>query len=159
MLWLAAHGWTATGIDISATAIDRARASARDAGLEEDRARFVVGDLSRLPGFEHYDLVTASFLHSPVALPRIDILRAAAGRVAPGGHLLVTSHAAPPPWSAHAHHTRFLTPDEEIAQLALDPNAWQTLLAETRRRDTVGPDGTPAILEDAIVLLRHSRST
>ncbi len=104
VLWLAAHGWRATGIDISVTAIGRARAAAADAGADAASARFVAGDLAALDVDETFDLVTASFLHSPVDLPREEILRAAAERVAPGGHLLITSHAAPPPGSPGAGH-------------------------------------------------------
>src|SRR5690606_11619021 len=112
VVWLAQHGWDATGVDVSATAVRRATEAATAAGL--DRARFVVGDLSVVPA-DGYDLVTASFLHSPAGMPREEILRRAAARVAPGGHLLITAHAGFPPGSpaAHGHeHHRFPTPEE-----------------------------------------------
>ncbi|MGO1507643.1 MAG: class I SAM-dependent methyltransferase [Microbacterium sp.] len=154
VVWLAEHGWDATGIDISPTAIARATAAAEAAGLT--RARFLVADLSTVPEGA-YDLVTASFLHSPVELPRQEILRQAAARVAPGGHLLITSHAGFPPWSnvPDGHEHRFLTPQEELEELALDPALWDVVLAETRPRDATGPDGETATLDDAIVLIRR----
>jgi hypothetical protein len=104
-----------------------------------------------------YDLVTASFLHSPVTLPRTDVLCHAAELVAPGGHLLIISHAAAPPWARlkAEHEHRFLTPEEEIDALRLD-DAWSTVVAETRTRPAVGPDGAQMVLDDTVVLLRRS---
>jgi len=155
VLWLAEQGWSATGIDISSTAIRRADEAARAAN--QPRARFLAGDLAELDAGERYDLVTASFLHSPVELPRAEILRRAAERVAPGGHLLITSHADYPPWAdaRHGHTHRFLRPAEEIEALDLDAESWEIVLAEIRARETVGPDGRPAALDDAVVLLRR----
>lgn len=43
----------------------------------------------------------AEFLHSPVELARHEILRRAADAVAPGGTLVVVSHAEFPPWAQH----------------------------------------------------------
>ncbi|MGB4777927.1 FAD-dependent oxidoreductase [Microbacterium sp.] len=156
VVWLARHGWNATGIDISPTAIARATAAAETTGTAPGRARFLAADLAALPDGE-YDLVSASFLHSPVALARDGILRRASALVAPGGHLLITSHAALPPWAdASAHHQhRFLSPAEELAQLELDPQRWDVLHAETRTRETSGPDGVPATLDDVVVLVRR----
>lgn len=171
VVWLARHGWDATGIDISPTAIRRATEAARAAGVDAGRIRFVAADLATLPEGT-YDLVTASFLHSPVELPREAILRRAAERVAPGGHLLITSHAAPPPWAraheADAHRAdahrcdddpgdghRFLGPDEQLRQLALDGEAWDVVVAETRAREATEPDGQTATLEDVVILARR----
>ncbi len=157
VLWLAERGWQATGIDISPTAIRRATSAAADAGLA-DRARFRAADLETMPE-EVYDLVTASFLHSPVALPREDILRRAAERVAPGGHLLITSHASAPwadaPAGHEGHEHRFPGPEEQLAELALAPDAWEVLIAETRSREAVSHDGEPATLDDVVVLIRR----
>lgn len=156
VIWLAEHGWEATGIDISPTAIARAAAAAEAAGLGTDRARFLAADLTETPEGT-FDLVTASFLHSPVAIPRQQILRQAAARVAPGGRLLITSHADFPPWAAvsDGHEHQFLSPQEELDHLALDPDEWEVILAETRPRTTTSPDGARATLDDAIVLVRR----
>jgi hypothetical protein len=104
-----------------------------------------------------YDLVTASFFHSPVALERTAVLRRAAERVAPGGHLLITSHAGVPFWvhSAEGQEHRFLTPEEEIEELALDDNEWSVMISETRTRQVTGPDGQEGTLDDGVVLLRR----
>ncbi|WP_091707210.1 bifunctional 2-polyprenyl-6-hydroxyphenol methylase/3-demethylubiquinol 3-O-methyltransferase UbiG [Microbacterium sp. cf046] len=161
-IWLAQQGWKATGVDISATAVARARAAASDLGLDESRARFVAADLSTWQSEDAYDLVTASFLQSPVALSRPEILRSVADRIAQGGHLLVISHAAAPPWSRHHHEGGhggggFPTPAEELAGLDFDDTEWATVIAEVRSREAVGPDGHEAALDDSVVLLRRMR--
>ena len=161
VIWLAQHGWRATGLDVSTVAIGRAARAAADAGIDPASARFHVQDLSTWHPDETYDLVCASFFHSPVDFPRTDVLRAAAAAVVPGGHLLVISHAAFPPWSdaqAHADHAdhRLLSPDEERAELDLDPSEWTTVIAETRQRDATGPDGQQAVLDDGVLLMRRT---
>lgn len=80
VLWLVEQGWQAHGLDISSTAVGRARAEADARGLEG--ASFTVTDLSTWqPEPESVDLVTASFFQSNVALDRTAILRAAASAV------------------------------------------------------------------------------
>ncbi|MGI8394487.1 class I SAM-dependent methyltransferase [Leucobacter sp. W1038] len=173
VVWLAKRGWHATGIDISETAIQRARAAAHAAGLTVAQANFRVADLAALAAEEQFDLVTASFLHSPVELPREHILRRAAAHVAPGGHLLITAHAAPPPWAADLHHhgsdgqgpgdhssveheaPEFPLPEDELSALDLNPEEWDTVIAQTRDREAVAPDGAHVVLTDGIVLVRR----
>jgi thioredoxin reductase/SAM-dependent methyltransferase len=158
-IWLAERKWSVTGLDISPTAIRRAVQAARAAELPADRIDFEVADLSTWTAEQTYDLVTASFLHSPVSLPRTEVLRHAADLVAPGGHLLIISHGAAPPWARlqAEHEHRFLTPEEELDALRLDrlDGAWSTVVAETRTRPAVGPDGEQAKLDDTVVLLRR----
>lgn len=159
VIWLASRGWQATGLDIAPSAIRRGQQAAKDAGLEG--ARFEVADLSGGGADDEWDLVTASFFHSPVSLERTEILRQAAQRVAPGGHLLITSHAAAPPWAdEHAkHHHHFLTADEEVQELDLPADEWETELAEVRTREAIGPDGSQATLDDVVVLLKRRAGT
>ncbi|CAI9388287.1 bifunctional NAD(P)/FAD-dependent oxidoreductase/class I SAM-dependent methyltransferase [Microbacterium sp. T2.11-28] len=159
-IWLAEQGWTVTAVDVSPTAISRARVAAAERGLTDTQVRFetadAAGDLPPGP----FDLVVSSFLHSwEHDFPRIDILRRAAARVAPGGRLLAVSHAAVPPWSAHddaEDHPVLLTPAQELALLGLDPAVWTVELAEVRARETAAPDGRPAHLDDGVLLLRRA---
>ena len=179
VLWLAHRGWHAVGVDIAQSAIIRARATAEASSLEEGRAQFLRTDLGVLAQDRRpeeltgpFDLVTANYLQSPVALDRQHILRAAAALVASGGHLLLTSHAAAPSWAAdefqaqhdhsaddsqHDHHgpAAFPSPQDELSMLEPDPQEWETLRAEVVTRDTTSPDGSPARLDDTIVLLRR----
>ncbi|KAA9132884.1 FAD-dependent oxidoreductase [Microbacterium caowuchunii] len=156
VVWLAEHGWRATGVDVSPTAVRRATEFAASRGAD---ARFVVGDGAAAVAGE-FDLVLASFLHSREAdFPRIRMLREAAERVAPGGHLLAVSHAAPPPWAAHEsteHRPVMRTPEEEWELLALDPEVWHPVIVEIRRREATAPDGTTAHLDDGVLLVRRA---
>lgn len=178
VLWLASQGWSATGVDLSETAISRAREEAAARGLS---AQFVAADLASwaddvLSGeaggelAEQYDLVTASFLQSPVHFPRERVLRAAARTVAPGGTLIVISHGAPPPWAnehAEGHGAGhgagghgpgdFPTPDAELATLELsgdswDNGEWAILAAELREREVTAPDGSAAKILDTVII-------
>lgn len=162
VLWLAERGWAATGIDLSATAVSRAVTEAASRELTE--ARFVAGDLgdwvargALIDGSaQPFDLITASFMQSPVELPRQRILRAALTRLAPGGRLVVLTHAAPPPWAKN-HPGEFLPPEGEVALLGLEgaPGQWVIEVAEVRERDAEGPDGRQHHLEDTVVVVRR----
>ncbi|PZF56138.1 class I SAM-dependent methyltransferase [Curtobacterium sp. MCSS17_008] len=158
VVWLAEQGWTATGVDLSTTAVARAERAAAAAGVTE-RTAFVAADLATWtpPPGQRFDLVTASFLQSwPVEIPRDAILHRATSFVAPGGHLLITAHAAPP----HAElpeefrSYRFPTPEQDLAALRLD-DGWQVVVAEGRPRTATGPDGRRHDTVDGVVLVRR----
>ncbi len=154
-VWLAARGWTVTGVDVSPTAIARATRAAAERGLD-DRAVFVAADLENWRTGEMFDLVSACFLQSPLAFPREEVLARAAGLVVSGGHLLSVAHAAAPPWSGMADDPSmaFPTPASDLAALALGPG-WDVLVAEVRSRPATGPDGQEATLDDSVVLVRR----
>lgn len=154
VLWCARNGWDATGVDISPTAVARGTEAAAAEGLD---ARFAVGDLATWEPDGSFELVTASFLQSPVELSRGGILRRIAQHVVPGGRLVVVAHAAPPPWMSaeHAGHGEFPTPASEVAEIGLVEAGWTVEVAEVRRRVAVGPDGTEAELDDSVVVLRR----
>jgi SAM-dependent methyltransferase len=182
-VWLAGRGWHVTAIDVSATAIARARELAARRQIPDGRITWVVEDLSGWKPSDGYELVSACFFQSPVEFARNAVLQRAASAVTPGGHLLVVSHAEPPPWAkshdhgdhadhadhgghgghgdhgdhgdhaGHPHHS--VSPAEELAGLQLDAAAWEILIAEIRSRDAVGPDGQRATLQDSIVFARR----
>jgi SAM-dependent methyltransferase len=159
-LWLARQGWEVTAVDISTVAIARGQAVATVTGIEPERLRWVAADLTDWTPSSDYELVSACYLQSPVELDRSRILRAAASRIVPGGHLLVVSHAAPPPWasglSGHDHHRVFFTPQQELEALGAQEGEWEQLIVETRQRTASGPDGQVGVLDDAVVLLRRN---
>ncbi|GAB4085198.1 class I SAM-dependent methyltransferase [Myceligenerans cantabricum] len=157
-VWLARHGWTVTGVDLSPTAVARGRAAAAAACIPRDRLELVATDLATWAPDGTYDLVSASFLQSwPVEIPRADILRRAATFVAAGGRLLTVAHAAAPSWAPPemVHGYPFPDPDGDLAALALGPG-WTVLAAETRERTTTSPDGEPATLLDSVVLVHRT---
>ncbi|MGX5681550.1 FAD-dependent oxidoreductase [Schumannella luteola] len=156
-VWLAERGWTVTGVDISATALEVAAAAASEGGVA-DRVEWVRADLAdRWPEGE-FDLVTASFLHSPVELDRDRILRRAAAAVALGGTLLVVGHAAFPPGSQHAHTDAppLPTAEDVLASLELAPG-WTVVTCEQRDRDAIGRDGHPVTLVDSVLRVRREQ--
>lgn len=166
-LWLVEQGWRVTAVDISPTAIARAAQAEVDRD-QRNRVTWVAADLATWRTDEMFDLVTASFFHSRVDLPRTDILRRAAERIRPGGHLLLVSHVFEteqdiPPWAAHNHSEHegaeqplLLAPHEEVAELDLDPAQWEIVIQEVRSREATGPDGQQtAVVKDGVVMWRR----
>jgi hypothetical protein len=85
------------------------------------------------------------------------VLRRATAAVAGGGHVLLVSHAAPPPWARshdHGEH-HFPTPADDLGDLGLDPAGWDVLVNEVRQRDATGPDGERATLDDTVTFARR----
>ncbi|MHA6667421.1 SAM-dependent methyltransferase [Homoserinimonas sp. A447] len=158
-LWLAAQGWTVTAIDISETALAVGAAKGAQEGLAE-RLDWVQADLATWHPSSEFDLVTAAFLHSPVELPREEILRRAASAVAPGGRLLVVGHGAFPPGSSHAEHDHdappLPTPDEVLESLQL-PDGWVVETNALVDRPVTWRDGTTVTLSDTVLRVRRER--
>lgn len=154
VVWLAEHGWTVTGVDISPTAIARGERAAKSRGVGE-RVTLKVMDVANEEMPEGpFDLVVASFLHSQAELPRIEILRNGAKRVVPGGHLLIVGHTAPPPWSSH-DPADFHMPQDDWATLGLPEDEWELIHAETLTRPTTGHDGFAAELVDGVIIAQR----
>ena len=157
-IWFAQLGWDVTAVDVSAVALERGAASAAEAGVG-DRITWEHHDLGSTFPAGTFDLVSAQFLQSPMDLPRVDVLRRAAGSVAPGGRILSVSHAAAPSWAPPAvHEHRFPTPEEERDGLALDPSEWDVVRCEVVERDGTGPDGQTGVLLDAVILAERRRA-
>lgn len=153
-VWLARHGWRATGVDVSATALARAAAHAAEAGLA-DRVSFQQHDVERTFPAGQFDLVSALYLESPVAWDRGRALRAAAGAVAPGGLLLIVTHASVAPWSWADPGTAFPTPQEELDALGLDLEGWDVEFLGAPERQMTGPGGQVATVTDNVIALRR----
>jgi 2-polyprenyl-3-methyl-5-hydroxy-6-metoxy-1,4-benzoquinol methylase len=77
-VWLAGRGWRVTAVDISATALERARALAERAGVA-GRVDFQRHDMGVSLPDGLFDLVSAHYLHSPVEFARDRVLREATG--------------------------------------------------------------------------------
>lgn len=163
-LWLAQNGWQTTGLDISTVAVQRAQAAAKAQGFSEAQVRFEAADL--LSGWRSdltFDLVTASFLQSPVAFDRQRALQIAQDLVAAGGRLLVISHASFPPWAKahheavdHDHKHETTTPETELELLRFDERRWSVEIAELRSREITAPNGDQVSLDDTVILARRT---
>jgi SAM-dependent methyltransferase len=150
-IWLAEQGWVVTATDVAASALEVAEQHAAAAGLA-GRICWEVHDLAESRPAGPFDLVTASFMHSPVELPWTAILhRAATEAIAPGGTLLVVGHA---PSEAHPH-AGLLGPPELLEALALPADEWTVRTAELRSRLHAFRDGEAAERTDTVVRLQR----
>ncbi len=156
-VWLAERGWRVVGADVSATALGRAEKRAVAAGVA-DRITWEQHNLAESFPTGTYDLVSAQFLHSPVAPEgeRETVLRRAAEAVAPGGVLLIVGHAGWPTWMTEPPHpdVRFPTTDDVLESLALD-DGWQVEVDELVEREHHSPEGQPGTRADNVLRIRR----
>ncbi|MEV0554319.1 MULTISPECIES: bifunctional 2-polyprenyl-6-hydroxyphenol methylase/3-demethylubiquinol 3-O-methyltransferase UbiG [unclassified Streptomyces] len=138
-LWLARHGWQVTAVDISATALQRAAATAADM---KSRVAWTRADLNITPPLaDAFDLVSVQYF--PLSLqPDHTTLRGLLNAVAPGGTLLFASHdlADLPPRPEQGFDPGDYYQPDDIAKL-LDRD-WTVLINETRPRTAPAPAGT-----------------
>ncbi|MFE2910999.1 class I SAM-dependent methyltransferase [Kitasatospora indigofera] len=154
-LWLAARGWDVTAVDVSRTALDRVAAGAAAAGVTE-RVHPERHDLAETFPAGAYDLVTATYFHTPVTISRDGVLRRAARAVAPGGLLIVIEHASTAPWSWQAgQDVEHPAPAEVIASLRLD-DTWHVVRGDAPRRTATGPEGRTATVTDNVIAVRRT---
>jgi SAM-dependent methyltransferase len=154
-VWLAKRGWQVTAADISTVALARAAGHAAEAGVTIDWQHH---NLEKTFPAGQYDLVSVQFLHNWEEFNREQILKKAAGAVAPGGILLIEGHLdhGPFPHEGHeGHEPHFPTPDEVIKALDLG-DGWTVLKSDVHPREQIGPDGNPAIRTDSTVKLRRN---
>lgn len=157
-IWLATRGWLVTAVDVSATALERAARRAAEVGVA-DRVELQRHDLAHSFPDGDFDLVSAQYLESPVAFPRERVLRRAGQAVAPGGLLLVVTHASVRPWAWNSDpNTRFPTPQELLAALELDPAHWHTERLGAAERQATGPAGQSATVRDSVIAVRRRAS-
>ncbi|MCM8553768.1 cyclopropane-fatty-acyl-phospholipid synthase family protein [Streptomyces sp. STCH 565 A] len=154
-VWLASRGWRVTGVDISATALERAAAHAAEAGVG-DRVAWERHELGQSFPEGSFDLVSAQYLQSPVALDQQRVLRAAARAVASGGTLLLVLHAGWPSWQTEPPFDAvFPTLDGVVAELGLAEGEWAVETKETVRRESTSPEGVEGYREDHVWRLRR----
>jgi SAM-dependent methyltransferase len=155
-LWLAHNGWSVTAVDIAPSAIAVGAAAQRPG----DEIEWVVADLAEWQPPRRYDLVTASFLHSFVELPREEILRRAATAVASDGLLLIVGHAGVPHGATHTAHegevVELPSPEEMLDALRLDPAEWTVLTKALVERPVTAPDGSAGVIDDCVLMLRRN---
>jgi len=150
-IWLASRGWQVLGVDISATALAVAAERAKAAGVSE-RVRWERHDLAQSFPEGMFELVTALYFQSPIAFPRAEVLRRAAGAVVPGGVFLLVEHSTAAPWSFKST-TPFSTVEETLASLQLD-ESWEPIFVGAPKREARGPQGQTAEVLDNVIVLR-----
>jgi SAM-dependent methyltransferase len=157
-IWLASRGWQVTAVDVSATALARARGRARAAGDEvADRIDFVHADLAGWhPDGRQFDLVTSHYVHLPG--PADELFCRLASWVAPGGTLLVVGHDSRDGLDdqGHAHPPAAQIRTEQITA-GLPEDRWEIVVAESRTQQVQRPDGAGVVpLHDVVVRARRA---
>lgn len=155
-VWLAQRGWQVTAVDIAATAVREVGDLAHRLGLG-DTVVTEQHDLARTFPTGEFDLVSAIYLHTPFTLARHHVLRTAAHALRDGGLLLVVDHGSTSPWSWNTDpDATYPTATDVAVELALDPDQWSVLHADSPRRQATGPGGETATVTDHVLLLRRS---
>ena len=111
-IWLAEHGWRASGIDFAAAAVERAASHASQRGAD---ATFEVGDATTYEPGAQFDLVTFFYVHPPTPA----VLGHGSSLLVPGGVLLFVGHDRSDP-GMHGQHlaaSELTTPAEVAAML------------------------------------------
>jgi SAM-dependent methyltransferase len=149
-IWLASRGWQVTGVDVSPTALRRARRRAASLGPHiAGRVDWVTADLTAwTPAPEHFDLVCAHYVHP--ATSRGALLDRLAAAVAPGGTLLVVDHHATDEGGS-VPHVRVSATD---LAAGLDPERWDVAVAETRTRPVLPAEHHEHVRTDAVLRAR-----
>ncbi|MFG2227237.1 class I SAM-dependent methyltransferase [Streptomyces sp. NPDC048644] len=154
-VWLASQGWRVTASDVSPTALQRAARQAKAAGVG-DRIDWQHHDLDASFPDGEFDLVSAHFLYPPLAEARERILRTSSRAVAPGGLLLIVSHAGPPFWDHDlAPDLHFPTPEEILTTLDLPAGQWEVQVSGVYQRPATSPAGESGTRTDSTLKLRR----
>ncbi|MDA2889700.1 methyltransferase domain-containing protein [Mycolicibacterium sp. BiH015] len=150
-IWLAAHGWDTTALDVSQVALDRAAARGRRAGVDVRWECGRLEDVAVAPS----DFVVAHYpalRHSPGQ----DAERALLAAVAPGGALLVVHHANVELELAKAHGfdpSDYVSHDDVVGVLG---DGWDVTVERDRPRDVpAGLDGQHT--HDDVIVARRNR--
>ncbi len=154
-IWLAEHGWQATGVDFSDVALEKAArlAAARGVGAEWVRADL----LEYVPAPGRYDLVLLFYLQVPTAQRRA-VVRAAAAGLAPGGTLLIVAHDSAnltDGYGGPQDASVLYTAEDLVADLS---GAGLVVERDARVQRPVDTDNGPRIALDALVRARAGPS-
>lgn len=153
-MWLASRGWRVVAADVSATALQRGAGHAEAAGVAEG-IEWQRHDLAVSLPAGRYDLVSACYLHSPVKLPRGQIMRSAAAAVNPGGTFVVVGHEGPASWQEAMPEVHLPRPQEVLDDLALPAGQWKVARTASVTRDLLDPDGKPATRPDNVLVVKR----
>jgi SAM-dependent methyltransferase len=158
-VWLAERGWDVVAVDISETALGRAKEAAGTRGVT-DRIEFVQLDLSEDFPSGTFDLISSQFLHSTVYLDRSKVLANAAAALRPKGLLVIVDHGSAPPWASKLdHHHEFPSAEEVLAGMDLSDDEFERLRVDAVERQAVGPEGQQRPWMDNVIVLRRRASS
>lgn len=135
-LWLARHGFQVHAVDLSAVALNKARAKAREMGVDA-RVQFIQADLTRFHfPRAHYDVIIGFYYWEPA------IRSALREAVRPGGYLIYETFNI---WWKHTRpeidEMYLLRPGELLAWL----KDWQVVAYREVGSDRFGGSGYRAV--------------
>lgn len=153
-VYLAGRGMTVTAVDISAAALEHGRTAAEQAGLAS-LLTWTQANLDDEFPSGSWDLVTSSYLHSPVDLARTHILRRAADAVNPGGVLIIIGHDGVPHWNTDVPEDfSFPSMTEVVAELGLADD-WSVERQDLIPISIGRPEGQVVDRIDSLIVLRR----
>jgi 2-polyprenyl-3-methyl-5-hydroxy-6-metoxy-1,4-benzoquinol methylase len=126
-------------VDFSGAALAHGRSMAEAAGAEiAERIDWIESDLAKWTAEpQYYDLVVCLYVHMSGSVE--DMVRHMANGVAPGGTLFLVGHRPiDPNTGAATSAADQVQVSIEAAVVALDPSAWQLVVAEERPRAIAG---------------------
>ncbi|MET7751302.1 class I SAM-dependent methyltransferase [Micromonospora sp. NPDC005367] len=135
-IWLAAHGWRVTAVDIASEALALATERAANSGMA-GRVQWIEADLTSWEPGMRFDLVTTHYAHP--AMPQLAFYDRIAAWVAPGGTLLIVGHLHASTATGHGHHPpaeASITLEDITARL--DRAQWEISTAEEQLRAAAG---------------------
>ncbi|MFW2512872.1 class I SAM-dependent methyltransferase [Demequina sp. SO4-13] len=151
-VWLARAGWLVTAVDLSSTAVERARAHAQEAGVSH-HVSFTDEDLATLvDSHGPWNLVTSMYTH-PARGGRW-LVETLAPAVAPGGMLLVVAHHPSDPHAQEHPELLAKTFTAEDVAGALDRSQWE-VSATLRERTTREANGRERLWRDSVLVARR----
>lgn len=158
VIWLAQQGWTATGIDLSDVAVERATAAAQKAGVQ---ATFIAADLTDWGTEQSFDLIVSSFLQSHFTdLDRVGIFKQALELLTVGGELIAISHAGLPSFvkddDPRLQSQHFLpVPADEARVLTEQDRRFTVIRADEVTRQVTSLDGETGTIADGVLVIRR----
>ncbi|GIG54907.1 hypothetical protein Dac01nite_16590 [Demequina activiva] len=151
-VWLAGQGWLVTAVDLSTTALERARGRAQEAGVAQ-HIHFTDDDVADVIAHHGpWNLVTSLYTH-PEQGGRWLVETLAPG-VAPGGMLLVIGHHPTDPHAQEHEDLRDTAFAAEDVSDVLDRAEWE-VSATLRERTTRDADGHERLLRDSVLVARR----
>ena len=156
-LWLASRGWQVMAVDFATTALQRGAEHAEALGAEvAARVEWVHADLTAwTPPPAHFGLVTAQFMHLPPADRQALFTRLAAAVAADGTLLIVGHHPSDLETTVRRPRDAGLLYTAEEVAAALDSDAWDVVVTDTRPRAATDAEGREVTIHDAVLRARR----
>lgn len=141
-IWLAKRGWTVTGLDVSAIALERAARTADEESAEVTWVHCPMSDFTPPPG--GFNLVCALY----PALPSESVPTLLAC-VRQGGTLLVVGHAHLDPEQLHAHG-HGIPPFVGVSEIAEQLGRGWVIEVDVERARIDPPPGAEHVLDEVL---------